>query len=117
MTDTPDKTADGLYTLTLDGTRINRPTYARLDYFTVTYQRNNTFTGPQQTVIYPSFDNTKSLEVSTTCPSMMMWDVTDPAHPRSFATKVQTAQGSEGLQPYAPAHLACATSAKVQRPM
>lgn len=95
VTDTPDKTADGLYTLTLDGTRINRPTYARLDYFTVTYQRNNTFTGPQQTVIYPSFDNTKSLEVSTTCPSMMMWDVTDPAHPRSFATKVQPAQGSE----------------------
>lgn len=88
--DHPMASADGQYSLTISGSRLNSCSYGRIDYVTATYQRFNTFSGPQQLVVYGNLNALSGIEIPTEKTDIMVWDVTDPNAPRSFATTLVT---------------------------
>lgn len=94
--DRPRTNAWDEYSITFDASTVSGLTFGSVDYLTVTYQRDNTFHGPQQMMVYGSLSATDCIEIPSSVSGLMVWDVTDPCAPRAFEVGMPDDEVSSG---------------------
>ncbi len=83
-TDYPHASPDGKYSIVFDASSIPYVNFGALDYFTVTYERDNAFSGGQQRMVYTRLQEGCRIQIPTSVPRMMVWNVSDPYDICSF---------------------------------
>lgn len=76
--DYPQVSPDGNYRMVFDASTIPYINFGALDYFTVTYERDNIFRGGQQRMVYTRLQEGSRIQIPTSVSRMMVWNVSDP---------------------------------------
>lgn len=99
--DFPASSPEGLYSVVFDASSLPYINFGALDYFTVTYERDNTFSGGQQRMAYSRLSQGSRIQIPTNVQDMMVWDVSDPYDIRSFEVSDCSAElSADAVVPY-----------------